>query len=37
MAIMLEDMNRFIEPSKKIGDNFVLKNVILAVMVFLTY
>ena len=34
---MLEDMNRFIEPSKKIGDNFVLKNVILAVMVFLTY
>ena len=37
MAIMLEEMNRFIEPSKKIGDNFVLKNVILVVMVFLTY
>ena len=34
---MLEDLKRFIEPSKKIGDNFVLKNTILAGMVFLTY
>ena len=32
------NMNRFtFKKSKKIGDNFALKNVILAVMVFLTY